>query len=116
MAAPHVAGAAALALQANPDLDGQQIKALLTASAEPLPGIDVHGQGAGRLDIARALEQGPAPNPPPSASDSSTGPTTGNRWNAPSPTPTPPTPNSPWTWTSPSARTTAPPPPTACWN
>ncbi|MCP2331215.1 S8 family peptidase [Actinoalloteichus caeruleus] len=63
MAAPHVAGAAALALQANPDLDGQQIKALLTGSAEPLPGIDVHGQGAGRLDIARALEQGPRAEP-----------------------------------------------------
>ena len=57
MAAPHVAGVAALAAQARPDVTGDQLKALLTSTAEPLADVDFHGQGAGRLDAARAVAQ-----------------------------------------------------------
>lgn len=54
MAAPHVAGAAALVLQQHPDWSGARLKALLTGSAEPSPLLNVHQQGAGRVDLARA--------------------------------------------------------------
>ncbi|GLZ79725.1 serine protease [Actinorhabdospora filicis] len=56
MAAPHVAGAAALVHQAHPDWDGQLIKAALVGSAQPLP-YPVNTVGAGRLDAARAALQ-----------------------------------------------------------
>ncbi|MFD9408718.1 S8 family serine peptidase [Streptomyces sp. NPDC059989] len=54
MAAPHVAGAAALLLQQHPGWSGAQLKALLTGSAQPNPALDAHQQGAGRVDLARA--------------------------------------------------------------
>ncbi|MGX1908273.1 S8 family serine peptidase [Streptomyces phaeochromogenes] len=54
MAAPHVAGAAALVLQQHPDWSGARLKALLTGSAEPNPLLNAHQQGAGRVDLARA--------------------------------------------------------------
>ncbi|OLF06098.1 S8 family serine peptidase [Actinophytocola xanthii] len=57
MAAPHVAGAAALIAQLHPDWTGQQVKAALTAAAEPAPGVGVYDQGAGRVDVAHALTQ-----------------------------------------------------------
>lgn len=55
MASPHVAGAAALLAQRHPDWNGARLKAMLTASARPNPGLSVHEQGSGRLDIAAAL-------------------------------------------------------------
>ncbi|PSL43689.1 subtilisin family serine protease [Saccharothrix carnea] len=55
MAAPHVAGAAALLAQRHPDWNGARLKAGLTASARPNPALGVHEQGSGRLDIAAAL-------------------------------------------------------------
>ncbi|MEU4447719.1 S8 family serine peptidase [Actinosynnema sp. NPDC050801] len=55
MAAPHVAGAAALLAQRHPDWNGARLKAALTASARPNPTAAVHDQGSGRLDIAAAL-------------------------------------------------------------
>ncbi|MFM9442669.1 S8 family peptidase [Streptomyces acidiscabies] len=64
MATPHVAGAAAILAQRHPDWTGERIKAALTASAEPTPG----------------LSAGSSPPPrPPSASPPSGGrtPTTG---------------------------------------
>ncbi|MGX7669657.1 S8 family serine peptidase [Plantactinospora sp. DSM 117369] len=57
MAAPHVAGAAAILAQRHPDWSGQQLKAALMASATPNPDHGVYAQGAGRLDLARAVRQ-----------------------------------------------------------
>lgn len=55
MAAPHASGAAALLLQEHPTWSGAQIKALLTGSAEPNPALGAHQQGAGRIDLERAV-------------------------------------------------------------
>jgi subtilisin family serine protease len=52
MAAPHVAGAAALLRQAHPAWTAQQIAVALTGGAKVLSGEDAATQGAGRLDIA----------------------------------------------------------------
>lgn len=57
MAAPHVAGAAALLAQANPKLTGEQLKSTLTGSAEPNPELSVFEQGSGLVNIASALNQ-----------------------------------------------------------
>ncbi|WP_380283258.1 S8 family serine peptidase [Kitasatospora purpeofusca] len=57
MAAPHVAGAAALLLQQHPDWKGPQLKAALTSSARPAADQSSYQQGAGRLDAARATAQ-----------------------------------------------------------
>lgn len=57
MAAPHVAGAAAILSAQHPDWTGTQIKDALVGSAKRLPGIDTLAQGAGRLDVARAVRQ-----------------------------------------------------------
>ncbi|WP_203183956.1 S8 family serine peptidase [Streptomyces pratensis] len=56
MATPHVAGAAALLLQQHPGLAPARLKALLTSSAK---GTDapVLDQGAGPMDVARAIAQ-----------------------------------------------------------
>jgi minor extracellular serine protease Vpr len=60
MASPHVAGAAALMLQANPRLSPAQVQTRLLNSADPKPWFgnpglgfldNVHRQGAGMVDI-----------------------------------------------------------------
>lgn len=55
MAAPHVAGAAALLAQARPDLTGPELRAALTSTAVPTEGVDVTAQGSGRIDVGRVL-------------------------------------------------------------
>ncbi|SDM80131.1 Serine protease, subtilisin family [Allokutzneria albata] len=55
MAAPHAAGAAALLAQQHPDWKADRLKAALIGSA--LPTADALEQGAGRLDIGRAVTQ-----------------------------------------------------------
>ncbi|MEI5101755.1 S8 family serine peptidase [Streptomyces sp. PmtG] len=55
MAAPHVAGSAALLLQQHPTWTGPQLKAALTGSAKPNPTLNPLQQGAGRVDLTRAV-------------------------------------------------------------
>ena len=57
MATPHVSGAAAIITQAHPDWTAQQRKSALVSGARPSPDFGVFDQGAGELDIVRALEQ-----------------------------------------------------------
>ncbi|HEY0001672.1 MAG TPA: S8 family serine peptidase, partial [Actinoplanes sp.] len=57
MAAPHVAGAAAIVTQQHPGWSAQQRKTLLMGAAQPTEGVDVFGQGAGRVDVARVVRQ-----------------------------------------------------------
>ncbi|MEU8000687.1 S8 family serine peptidase [Catellatospora sp. NPDC049111] len=57
MATPHVAGAAALLTQVHPEWTAEQRKSVLMASAKPSADIGVFAQGAGRVDVARAITQ-----------------------------------------------------------
>ncbi|MGW2222151.1 S8 family serine peptidase [Nonomuraea sp. NPDC001684] len=57
MAAPHVSGAAAILAQRHPGWTGQQLKAALVDSAKPTSGTGLYEQGAGRVDVPRALAQ-----------------------------------------------------------
>lgn len=57
MAAPHVTGAAAILAQRWPESTPATLKGALMATAQPHPGLSVFAQGAGRLDVARALDQ-----------------------------------------------------------
>ncbi|MER7166872.1 S8 family serine peptidase [Micromonospora sp. NPDC000207] len=57
MATPHVAGTVALLAQRHPDWQAGQLKAAVTASAEPNPELTAYQQGAGRVDAARAVDQ-----------------------------------------------------------
>jgi subtilisin family serine protease len=56
MATPHVAGAAALLAQQNPKWAAGELKATLMGSAKPNPALNVFAQGAGRIDVARAIK------------------------------------------------------------
>ena len=51
-AAATVSGAAALVIGERPELDPDEVKALLRAGARPLPGTDASLQGAGVVDVA----------------------------------------------------------------
>ncbi|MBV1856695.1 S8 family peptidase [Catellatospora tritici] len=57
MATPHVAGAAALLFQQHPDWTPDRVKSTLMAAAQPNAAIGVYEQGAGFLDVARAIGQ-----------------------------------------------------------
>ncbi|GAA2431633.1 S8 family serine peptidase [Actinomadura vinacea] len=57
MAAPHVAGAAAILAAQHPDWPAGRLKAALMNAAKPTAGASTYRQGAGRLDIARAVGQ-----------------------------------------------------------
>ena len=55
-AAAVVSGAAALLLQRHPDLGPDEVRNALAGTAQPLASAPVEAQGAGQLDIGRALE------------------------------------------------------------
>ncbi|MGW5580929.1 S8 family peptidase [Micromonospora chokoriensis] len=57
MATPHVAGTAAILAGQHPDWAGPQLKAALMGSAKPTGEDTIYEQGAGRVDIARAVAQ-----------------------------------------------------------
>lgn len=57
MATPHVAGAAAIIAGQHPGWTGAQIKDALVSTARTTAGVDVFGQGVGRVDLARAVSQ-----------------------------------------------------------
>jgi serine protease len=57
MAAPHVAGVAALMMTANPNLTPAQVEQTLKQTARPLPGsCDTGGCGAGLVDAGAAVK------------------------------------------------------------
>ncbi len=64
MATPHVAGSAAILAQRHPDWKGAQLKAALMGAAAPIAAGTVYGQGAGRVDVARAVDQQVVATPP----------------------------------------------------
>jgi subtilisin family serine protease len=55
MATAHVAGAAAILLQQHPDWAADRLKPALMSTAKPTAGV--FEQGAGRVDVARAVTQ-----------------------------------------------------------
>jgi subtilisin family serine protease/Tol biopolymer transport system component len=65
MAAPHVAGAAAIVLQQRPELGAAGLKSALVTSAAPHDGLAVYQQGGGLLDIPAALDAPVATSPAP---------------------------------------------------
>ncbi|MEU7532486.1 S8 family serine peptidase [Saccharothrix sp. NPDC042600] len=99
MAAPHIAGLAALLVQANPSLTPAQIETLIKNNARPLPGTCTGGCGAGLADAAKTVAAaGGGTTPPPTgffenttdvtiadnATVTSSIPVTGRTGNAPS--------------------------------
>lgn len=57
MATPHVAGAAALLKQQHPEWTPAQLKSALATTAKPTTGVSAFDQGAGRIDVAKAINQ-----------------------------------------------------------
>ncbi|WP_239167101.1 S8 family serine peptidase [Catellatospora coxensis] len=57
MATPHVAGAAALLAQAHPGWKAGQLKNALVSTARANASLTVYQQGAGRVDLTRAVAQ-----------------------------------------------------------
>ncbi|GGP66230.1 S8 family peptidase [Saccharothrix coeruleofusca] len=55
MATPHVAGVAALLKQRHPDWSGERIKAAIMGSATAGAGFAPFEQGAGRVDVPKAM-------------------------------------------------------------
>ncbi|HEX5596871.1 MAG TPA: S8 family serine peptidase [Micromonosporaceae bacterium] len=56
MAAPHVAGAAALLMQQYPDWSPEEITAALMSTSVPSTNFSVYQQGTGRVAVDRALD------------------------------------------------------------
>ena len=54
-AAAVVSGAVALLLQTHPEMNPDQVKALLKSTARPLAGAPASAQGAGLIDVGKAL-------------------------------------------------------------
>ncbi|MFD0579509.1 S8 family peptidase [Dactylosporangium darangshiense] len=64
MATPHVTGAAAALKQQHPQWTPAQLKSALMASSKLNAGQDVYAQGAGRVNLARAIAQQVYATPP----------------------------------------------------
>ncbi|MEJ3742588.1 S8 family serine peptidase [Actinomycetes bacterium KLBMP 9797] len=64
MATPHVAGAAAVLAQRRPTWTPSELRAALMASARPAAGVSGYAQGAGRVDVARAINTTLTASPP----------------------------------------------------
>lgn len=60
MATPMVSGAAALLLQVDPTLTQAEVKEILTDTATPIKKTSKHAQGAGRLNLAKAIAEAQA--------------------------------------------------------
>lgn len=56
MATPHVSGAAALLTERHPGWSARQVKRALVGTARPQPAQSAYEQGAGLLDIGRAVQ------------------------------------------------------------
>lgn len=56
MAAPHIAGAVAVLKEAHPDWTNDQIFGALTTTAATLEGVEPIVQGAGEVDLKKALD------------------------------------------------------------
>ncbi|MDT7783276.1 MAG: hypothetical protein QOF58_1695, partial [Pseudonocardiales bacterium] len=57
MATPHVAGAAALLKSQHPEWTPAQLKSVLATTAKPTAGLSAFDQGAGRIDVSKAINQ-----------------------------------------------------------
>ena len=64
MAAPHVAGSAAILAQRHPDWTPRMLKAALIGSAAPSAGAGAFQQGAGLVDVSRAIAGNVLADPP----------------------------------------------------
>ncbi|MFF3288513.1 S8 family serine peptidase [Streptomyces sp. NPDC003023] len=64
MAAPHIAGLAALMYQANPSITPAQVESSIKSNARTLPGTCSGGCGAGLADAAATLGAGSEEPPP----------------------------------------------------
>lgn len=60
-AAAVTSGAAAVLLSARPELTPDQVKSLLTRTADPIANAGTGVQGSGRIDIAESLTADPGP-------------------------------------------------------
>ncbi len=56
MAAPHMAGVMALLKQARPDLSALELKALVMGTSKVLPSVPMTLQGAGRVQVDKAIK------------------------------------------------------------
>jgi subtilisin family serine protease len=57
MASPIVAGVVADMIQANPKLSHYDIKDILTSTADKFAGVDANTQGAGYINVEKALNK-----------------------------------------------------------
>lgn len=98
MAAPHVAGAAALLLSVNPNLTPNDIRSILTNSENVDPITITPGEpaGAGRLNVGKAVSSitgggsgNPTPTPTPTGTNNPTATPTPTQTPNSTPTPTP---------------------------
>jgi subtilisin family serine protease len=65
MATPHVAGVAALVLAANPLLTPAELKSIILANVDVLPGLTSLVSTSGRLNAFKAVSAADDPPPPP---------------------------------------------------